>query len=208
LDGKITRKEIAMMGRRIAFALFMFGLVSYIYAQDISDYFPTAIGTKWTYTNSNGKLVDVVFVKNASVTNGARVYLFEQQSLGIGSTQILYGSFPNGIAEIANINIVGKYSENSEPFPIMLAPAGKKWTYTKLGEKYSCSSSKASVEFDGKNYPDCILVTAVSENPYTGTLTRKSYFARGIGLVYVTLQSVKEPEEGVFQKLVDFTPGR
>ena len=108
----------------------------------------------------------------------------------------------NKVVILTSKDALGRYRENSPPYPIELAPADQEWRYNDRGDDLRYKTSKASCSFDGKTYSDCILVEERIVDGSKILRTKKSYYAKGIGLVYVTLESPTEKER-VFMKLVN-----
>jgi hypothetical protein len=177
------------------------------FAQDtnfqITDYFPLAIGNTWTYASASGKTAEITTIRNSMADNvsndGTSIYLFELQFVGIGSGTTLYSIKQNKVVILVERNIFGQRQERTPPFPV-LAPAGQEWRYNDRGDDLRYRTSKSSCVFDGKTFNDCILVEEQIVDGRNVLRTKKSYYARGIGLVYVTLQSPGE-SESVYRKL-------
>jgi len=174
--------------------------------EDVKDYFPTIVGSKWYYGNSEGELTNVIIVQNGAVdqSDGTMLYLFQHQIRGIGATSSMYSKKNNTVVLLASKDISGRYTEYKKPYPQVLAPSGKQWSYNDRGDDLRLSTVKASCSFDGNTYDDCILV---EERVVSGAIVlriKRSYYARGIGLVYVTLQGEGEPES-VFMKLLMYS---
>jgi hypothetical protein len=177
------------------------------FAQDvnaqITDYFPLDIGNTWTYASASGKMAEIIIIRNSmddNVSNdGTSIYLFEQQFVGIGSGTTLYSIKQNKVVIMVERNIFGQYQEKKPPFPV-LALAGQEWQYNDRGDDLRYRTSKSSCVFDGKTFNDCILVEEQIIEGRNILQVKKSYYAQGVGLVYVTLQGQGE-DESVFRKL-------
>lgn len=63
---------------------------------------------------------------------------------------------------------------------------------------------KSSISFDDKNYDDCLLVTEESYCDGVREMTTKRYYAKNVGLVYVTLIN-SDGKETVYQKLKQYS---
>jgi hypothetical protein len=167
----------------------------------ITDYFPLNTGNTWTYTNGLEKLNINVYVQNSTQLDIA-AYLFVERTEGLGETSIMYGLENNKVVILAEKSIFGQYKENRRPFPILLSMAGQNWRQNDTGgEYYLFETEKSSIRYDDKYFNDCILVV---QKIYTGNrlfMTKKSYFAKNIGLVYVSLQESGK-EENCHQKLI------
>jgi hypothetical protein len=189
----------------------MFFAVFGVFAEDASvlDYFPCNIGATWTYANNSGKITDINILENSvpdSRVKSASLYLMVNQMPGLGSTSTMYTMRDNKVLILVTKNVLGQYRENQPPYPI-LAPAGQEWRYNDRGDDLRYKTTKTSINFDGKTYNDCILV---EENIVSGNnilRTKKSYYAKNVGLVYVTLQSEGE-KESVFMKLSEYSPNK
>jgi len=174
------------------------------FCQNVSDYFPVSIGYSWTYTNGAGKSNDIITVTGNAPDNvskdGTMLYTFECRSLATTST--MYSIKGNKVVTLVKKDALGRYHENKVPFPIELAPVGQEWRQDDDGEYYLFKTTKSSIKYDDKTFDDCILVEQrifVNKNLHQ---TNKSYYARGIGMVYKTLQSPGK-EESVYQKLIN-----
>ncbi len=181
----IFRKKAVFLGVFIVIA----GIVS---AQTIFDYFPASIGNMWTYSNSKGTTVEIRTLKNSvpdpSVNDGSQIYLLETQFPGIGSTSTVYGIRENKIIILIVKNILGQSMEYQKPYPVELAPAGQEWRYNDRGDDLRLKTSRTSCRVDDRAYIDCILVEERVVDGSKTIRTQKSYYAKGIGLVLVTLQ--------------------
>jgi hypothetical protein len=180
----------------------IFPLFSQNTGEQITDYFPIKSRNTWTYTNGTGKLNETVFVQGAMQTDIA-VYAFVDQIAGIGQTSTLYGLEDNRIVVLVTENILRQYKENKRPFPIELAPANQNWRQNESDiEYYLFKTMKSSIRYDDKIFDDCILVEKQIYVHNKLSMTRRSYFANGVGLVYVTVQG-DDKEETCYQKLID-----
>jgi len=170
----------------------------------ILDYFPAKIGTTWTYANGSGKTVEVRILKNSMPDPNDRtatLYLMESQMLGLGSTITLFLVKDNKAYIVATRNIFGQYQENLPPYPIELAQAGQEWSYNDRGDDLRYKTTKTSCSFDGQTYNDCILVEKKVVSGNNVLMTTKSYYAKGVGLVYVTVQG-PDGKESIYMKLI------
>jgi hypothetical protein len=190
-------KKIFLRVLLAAFSLPVFG-------QTITEYFPVAVGNTWTYANASGKTTDVVMLKNSmsDSKDGITLYLFEQQMVGLGTVSFVKSVKDNKIIILTTKDALGRYHDNSPPYPVELAPANQEWSYKDRGDDLRYKTSKAACAFDGKTYSDCILVEERIVAGSTTLRTKKSYYAKGVGLVYVTLESPRE-KETVFMKLTE-----
>ena len=175
-------------------------------SQDVSDYFPVTIGNSWTYANSRDINTDVITIINSMPdpnNDGTTVFLFEELVTYLGSsTATMYSIKDNKVVILSTRNILGRYNEKKRPFPVELSPIGQEWRQDEEDEEYYLfKTTKSSIKYDDKSFDDCILV---EQQVYVNKdlfVTKKSYYARGIGLVYVTLQPPGE-RESVNKKLV------
>lgn len=183
--------------------IIVFPLFSQNPVAQITDYFPVGIGNTWTYANASGKTTEVVIMKGSMPDNvsndGTSLYLFERQFIGIGTVSTLYSIKQNKALIMVEKNVLGQYQQKNPPSPI-LAPAGQEWRYNDRGDDLRYRASTSSCSFDGKTFNDCILVEERIVNENVILRTKKSYYAKNIGLIYVTLQSQGE-NESVYQKL-------
>jgi hypothetical protein len=185
----------------VLFLIIFFPLFSQNADTQITNYFPVKTGNTWTYTNGSGKLNETIFVQN-STQRDMPLYLFVDGITGLGQTSTMYGVENNKIVIVVTKNVLGQYKENRRPFPIQLAPAGQSWQQNESSEEYYLFKTvKSSIKYDDTSFDDCILV---EQQIYTNNklfMTKRSYFARNIGLVYVSLQESGK-EETCYQKLI------
>jgi len=191
--------------KKLWFVLLAVVLSVSVFCQNVSDYFPVSIGNSWTYTNGIEKSTHVITVKGNSPDSiskdGTTLYVFDSQYESVINTSTMYSIKGNKVVVLVNQDAFGRYHQNTTPFPVVLAPIGQEWRQDEDGEYYLFKTSKSSIRYDDKIFEDCILVEQrifVNKSLYQ---TSKSYFAKGIGLVYKTLQSPGK-EESVFQKLI------
>ncbi len=181
------------------------GVFGQVTDENISDYFPVSSGNTWTYANAEGKNTRIITVKNSmldpNTNDGTFLYLFEEYYIGIGSTSTLYSIKSNNVVILAKRNVLGQYSSNKPPFPIEIAPADQKWRQDDVDEYQLFSTSKSSINYDDKSFHDCILVENQVYIKGDFFATGRRYYAKGIGLVYHTIQDPGR-EEHVFLKLV------
>ncbi|MGI5075958.1 hypothetical protein E4N71_11140 [Treponema vincentii] len=177
-----------------------------LYAEQInvSEYFPTAIASSWTYADANGKESMTVSVKNSALdkNDGTSLYLFEEKIKGIGTTATLYSIKKNTVLILVSKNILGKYIEYQEPYPVTLASPDSEGQYIESGDNYFYKTSRASCKFDNKEFTDCILIEERLTIDKNIIRIKKSYYAKNIGLVYVTLID-NAGKETVYNKLVE-----
>jgi hypothetical protein len=165
---------------------------------DITVYFPAKPNYGWEYLGNNGKITDVVICKEATDA-GALFYTYITY-LGM-RTGDMYIFESNTVQQIVSINAFGRQQFYRPALTILTTP-GKQWKEGDGGDMILCHSKKTSVSFDGRTYEDCIMIEKeiyVGENEFL--MTRRQYFARDIGLVYVTLQGVDDNVEKPFLRL-------
>jgi len=185
--------------KNIVFVL-LFVISINVFADDINiiDYFPCNIGNSWTYTNGSNKTVEIRMLKNSmpdpKASDGSKIYLVENQFLGIGSTSTMYSIKDNKVVILVTKNVLGNYQENKPPYPIELAPAGQEWRYNDRGDDLRLKTILSSCNVDGNYYTNCIMVEERIVNGNSTLRIKKSYYAKGIGLVLVTLQQTGETE--------------
>jgi hypothetical protein len=174
------------------------------FCQNVSDYFPVTTGNNWTYANSTGNTSDIVTVGNSTPDrDGTMLYLFENQTAGLGATSTMYSIKNNKVVILVKKDILGRYHEQKQPFPVELAPAGQEWRAVDGSEITNYRTLTSRISFDGLSYNDCIVVEERITLNNQLRRTKKSYYARNIGLVYVTLQSPGQ-QENVYRKLKDY----
>jgi hypothetical protein len=124
--------------------------------------FPSFYGNRWTYTNATGKITDFVVLANSMLdpkaNDGTSVFLFEQQIIGMGTISSMKSIKGNKVVVLITKDILGRYHENTAPYPVELAPAGQEWRYNNQGDNLRYKASKSSCSFDDKLYTDCILI--------------------------------------------------
>ena len=170
---------------------------------NIKNYFPTQIGASWSYAGSTGESLVTVMCMNTGLDNddGGELYLFSEIYGQMGVTSVLYGLKNNNIIALGGKNITGQYYQNQPPFPVVLAPPNNKGKYIDKGDVCHYVTSIATCKYDDKIFKDCILVEEKIILNGKPIRTKRSYYASGIGLVYVTLVNDKGVEE-VFMKLI------
>lgn len=168
-------------------------------AQDILDYFPAKIGNTWTYTNEFG-LNETCFIQDISKRD-IPLYLMVSHTTRLGQTSTLYGLENNKIVKVAFKNIIGDYQANRRPYPIILSSPEQKWAQNEELEYYLFTSSKSGIKYDDKNFDDCILIKQEVYIDNILSFTKKSYFARSIGLVYVSIKDEENYNEYCLMKL-------
>jgi len=195
------------MKQQVFVLLVAFFASASVFGQNILDYFPVEIGNSWTYANSKGLKTDVITVIDSSPDSNnrdGRQYLFRHVMFDEFSIWIIYIIKDGMVVMLAKETPLVGLLEYEDPFPIVLALAGVVWQ-DDMGddESHFYRTIRSSVKYDDKSFDDCILVEErvyIKKKPYRAT---KSYYARGIGLVCITVQS-PEQEEHIFQRLVEF----
>lgn len=199
------------MKRSILFLVLFVSAIFLCFSEEnspnIKEYFPVKLSTSWTYAGSDGKRNLTISVKSYMPNdkeNNSKLYLFEEQWLDFefGTTKTLYNVRETEIVKVVSKNINGQYTEYESPFPLVLANPNTIWTYNDRGEYLQYFTSKASCKFDDKVFSDCILVEEKLKDLDNDRILRikKSYYAKYVGLVYVTLTG-KDGKESVFMKL-------
>jgi hypothetical protein len=183
----------------IAFLIF-FSLSAF--CQTASDYFPAQEGYRWDYIGSNGQVTDrymCVLVQKIS-DNDSGVGFF-QESLGI-TTRVIYDVVEDtGVSEVGRIDAFDNTIQHKKRL-IILSLDVMNWQEEDRGDIFQCQSRRTNVSFDGKTYDDCIVVEkAIVLADGRPLMTKRQYFARGIGLVYVTLQDAGDSAEKPFMQL-------
>ncbi len=197
------------MKKLAAFLILVGFICSGIFAQatslfSVSDYFPTKILGSWTYANSAGKEYWTVFVKNRTHDSGMDIAVFETQWKGMGSTVDIYGIRDDRVMLLSDKGIWSDYYDYPPPYPTILAAPNKAWQDNKRGDIIDCQTIASSCTFDGKVFNDCICVIEKLILNNAVEMTTKSYYAKGIGLVYKTLTG-KDGKESVYMKLTEST---
>jgi hypothetical protein len=165
---------------------------------DITAYFPAKVGYRWEYTGNSGKITDIMQCEE-TIDNGTLFYTY---TLFLGTrTGDLYMFESNMVQKIVSINAFGRQQFYRPALTVVTAP-GRQWQEEDRGDVFRCQSRKTSASFDGKTYEDCIVVEkAIYVGDNRLLMTKRQYFARGIGLVYVTLQDVDDAAEKPFLRL-------
>ena len=186
------------MKKLILAIIAVFFFAAPVFALDISDYFPVAVGNTWTFASGTGVVSDVITVRSSTPNSGGTIYLFESQFAGM-TTARLYSIRNNRVLILGTRDGFGRHHENRLPLPVALAPPGDVGTFMSRNDNVQFSASRASISFGGRTFNDVIVFEQVIDG---GFVTRRSYFARGIGLVYETGQMGSGPTT-VFRQLVD-----
>lgn len=192
------------MKKPILLIIFLcFSFTCFTQEMNVMDYFPTEVGTMWGYTNEKENMMEIIKIENASkYSDDSYVYMFSDNVRGLGSTLSLYHIQNNKIYLVATKDLFGNYHEIEEPFPVILDIPNKKGKYIDAGgDTCSYEVIKSNCKFDDKNFPDCIVVIEKIVANDTVLQTKKSYYAKGIGLVYETIIGSSK-KETVYRKLV------
>ena len=170
---------------------------------DVKNYFPTQIGNSWSYAGSTGESLVTVMCMNTGLDNndGGELYLFSEIYGQMGAVSVLYGLKNNQVLALSGKNVTGQYYQHQKPFPVVLAPPNCKGKYVDRGDVCHYVTSIATCKYDDKIFKDCLLIEEKIMLNDTPIRTKRSYYAKGIGLVYVTLVNDKGVEE-VFMKLI------
>jgi hypothetical protein len=190
------------MKKKAVFVLIFSCIAGSLFCQTASDYFPAQEGYRWDYIGSNGQVTArymCVLVQKIS-DNDSGVGFF-QEYLGI-TTRVIYDVVEDtGVSEVGMIDAFDNTLQHKNR-PIILSLSVMNWQEEDRGDIFQCRSRKTSVSFDGKTYGDCIMVEkAIFLDDGSFLMVKRQYFARGIGLVYVTLQDENDSVEKPFLRL-------
>lgn len=162
---------------------------------NISDYYPTKLSSSriFKYEGKGYILVDVVIDSFLDKKDNTISYV-------VLHTHMLN----NEILESYILNLKTKDNEGFLDNNLVIVPPNNQWTLTFKDEEdgygkpwtQKWKTSKASIEFDGKTFPDCILVEIKSKHSIT-----KRYYAKGVGLVYFTVSDA-DGSKSIIMKLV------
>lgn len=156
--------------------------VAAIVGSGLSDYFPTGLGTKWTYeylkaAASGVKKTRVVECTEAQqFPNGTIRATFKvTEGVGITENYSIHGSL------VQRTSSGDKTLDSDFVFKFPKAAAPSAWTAVGVdGISKSCSASFGKAQVYQKTYPDCVVV-----KEKTTSSTILSYYAKGLGLVAV-----------------------
>jgi hypothetical protein len=174
--------------KKLSLSLLIFAAIYPLFSQTASDYFPSKEGYRWEYLGANGEVTDVYTC--------AIVQKIEDKASGVGIIEeylgmkisVIYEVIEDaGIKEVTRTDVFGNPIQHKNR-PVILFLREAKWEEKERGDVFQCQSKKTSVAFDGKTYEDCIMTEKsifINGRPF---MVKRQYFARGIGLVYVTLQ--------------------
>lgn len=158
-------------------------------------------GDNWIYESGNGTITDGVYdVGSVQQDDGTWCYLF-QNVTAYGKTTTLYGLIDGKVVKLAFRNIMGKATEYKNPYPLVIAEPGISYHFND-GDDYRTTTERASIEFDGKKFDDCILVTEKIYADDELMHTEKRYYAKNVGLVYVTTVN-SQGKESVYKKMAE-----
>ncbi|MDR0605564.1 MAG: hypothetical protein LBG80_14795, partial [Bacteroidales bacterium] len=113
--------------KNLFITVFVLIVVSSVFCQTASDYFPAKEGYRWEYLGNNGKVTDVytcVLVQKLS-DNDSGVGFF-QESLGITTKTIYDVIEDSGVTEVGNIDAFGNTRQHTKR-PIILFLREYKW---------------------------------------------------------------------------------
>ena len=177
---------------------------------NIKDYFPTQDDAYWSYSYNYGKDIVTNMYPNTKLNDDYFAEVYLSVEIYGASDRILakiYCLDNNKIVALGQkditrsyYDIFGKYYYYQAPFPIVLAPPDSKGEYMDNGNICHYVTSIATCKYDDKIFKDCILVeekTMLNNKPIR---TKRRYYAKGVGLVCVTLVN-DEGVEKVFMKL-------
>jgi len=164
---------------------------------NIIDYFPCNVGDRWVYSNGQGRIIETRIIVNQRpdqiADDGTILYVSENQA-GSVKTATTYSIKNNRVVIISTRDADGTERPVMGLYPIVLAPPNQEWNHDEQGRIFQLKTAKAACSVGNNNYADCIMLeerVAVSRNAFD---VKKSYFAKGIGLVLVTQQSGRERE--------------
>jgi len=170
---------------------------------NIKDYFPTQDDVYWSYSYNHNKdyLVAHMYISTKLDNDYGEIYRFGEVYGAVDRVLVKdYSLKNNKIVVLGEMDITGRYYYYQEPFPVVLAPPDSKGEYIKKGDICHYVTSIATCKYDDKIFKDCILVEEkimLNDKPIR---TKRSYYAKGVGLVCVTLVN-DEGVEKVFMKL-------
>lgn len=162
---------------------------------NISDYYPTKLSSSRVlkyndYKDNEEILVEVVIDS-----------FLDKKDNTISYTLLRTHILKNEILKSYILNLKTKDNKGFINAKLAIAPPNNQWTLTFKGEEKSWTekwkTSKASIELDGKTFPDCILVEEQSEFAII-----KNYYAKGVGLVYSILVDPDDPNKTMVKKLI------
>ena len=166
---------------------------------NISDYYPTKLSSSRVlkyndYKDNEEILVDVVIDS-----------FLDKKDNTISYRLLRTHMLKNEILKSYILNLKTKDNKGFINDNLAIAPPNNQWTLAFKNESngYGKSwtekwkTSKASIELDSKTFPDCILVEKQDEFAII-----KSYYAKGVGLVYSILVDPDDPNKTMFKKLV------
>jgi len=164
---------------------------------NIIDYFPCNVGDRWVYSNGAGRIIETRIIINQRpdqiADDGTILYIVENQT-GNNKTAVTYSIKNNRVVVISTRDKEGTEHPVTGLYPIILAPPNQEWNHDEQGRIYQLKTSRAACSVGNNHYNDCIVIeerVAAGRNTFD---TKKSYFAKGIGLVLVTLQSGRDRE--------------
>ena len=215
IRGKIAEnKEFIMKNRILFFILFSFAAMCLFaddYVADIKDYFPCTIGDSWTYANDSGRIIDrrnVIF-KTQDKSDNTPLYVIEHDVQGVDMVANSYSVKDNYVVFVSQKGIRGDEKFFYQPFPVELAPPYQEWTFfdNSAGIEFYYKTYKGVCTVGKTVYNDCIIVEErmpiIEKNKKDVFRVRKSYFAKGVGLVLVT--EVNGKKEVTIKKLASIT---
>ena len=185
--------------KKIFSTIILFLMFSFVFANDLTDYFPAEKGTVWIYTSSNGSITDTIIVMESNNSKEGDFRCVFGDQTPAGTYYIAYAEEDNKIISYAKINILGQTIQESRPFPLVLGQPGLSYNFNN-GDDCRCSVETGSVKFENFSFLDCIIVIEKLYDSGALQITKKSYYAKNIGLVYVTLIG-KDGLEKEFKKL-------
>ena len=158
---------------------------------NISDYYPTKLSSSRIFKyDDKGEIFVDVFIDS----------FLDKKDNTISYRLLRTRMLNNEILESYILNLKTKDNKGFINDNLVIVPPNNQWTLTFKGEEklwtQKWKASKTSIEFDGKTFPDCILVEKQDEFNII-----KWYYAKGVGLVYSTLVYT-DGSKSIVQKLV------
>ena len=171
---------------------------------NIQDYFPHQKSSSWVYANGKGNETLKIVVKDSTIDkrDGSILSLFIEEIKNFGTTTSFYNVRKDIVLLVVSKNVLGQYTEYEPPFPLVLGKPSLKYQSNDRGDILIYDCSKSSCKFDSKTFPDCILVKETLMADLKFRRIKKSYYAKGVGLVYVTISDADGSNEYVFMKLI------
>jgi hypothetical protein len=169
-------------------------------------YFPAKEGATWVYANRFDEITDIEKIDRIINSDYNFRIMASHEFVVAGTTHAVYEMENNTIILTEETNLAGITTLYTSPKTILSLPEDYWYRYVpgnQNNEYTLCEFSNASISFDGKIYNDCILLTESTYISKELATTKRTYYANGIGLIYITLQSPGE-KENAYMKLVEY----